>query len=117
MSMKNIGSVFAAGEKLLSVLAAENGVRRSGGSDDDVGAVAGGVEILELDGLSVELLRQADGALVGSVGDKDRSAAVGHQVAGSEFAHLAGADDEDRLPFQSPEDLFGQLNRNRRDRD
>ena len=116
MSMKNIGSVFAAGQKLLSVLAAENRVRRSGGSDNDVGAVAGGVEILELDGLSVELLREADGALVGSVGDKDGSAAVGHQVAGSELAHLAGANDEDRLPFQSPKDFFSQLNRDGRNR-
>ena len=41
---------------------------------------------------------------------------MGHQVAGSEFAHLAGADDEDRLPFQCPENLFGEFDRDRGDR-
>ena len=41
----------------------------------------------------------------------------GHQVAGGEFAHLAGADDEDRLPFQRAEDLLGEFDRNRGDGD
>ena len=109
-------AILAAGEELLSVFAAEDGVRRAGRGDDDVGAVAGVVQVLELDGLAVELLRQADGAIVGAVGDEDRGAAVGHQVAGGEFAHLAGADDEDRLPFQRAENLFGEFDRDRGDR-
>jgi hypothetical protein len=102
---------------LLTVFAAENGVGRAGRGDDDVGAVAGVIKVVELDGLAVEFLRQADGAVVGAVGDEDGGAAVSHQVAGGEFAHLAGADDEDRLPFQRPENLFGKLYRDRRDRD
>jgi hypothetical protein len=64
--------------------------------------VAGVVKIFELDGLAVELLRQSDGALVGSVGNEDRSAAVSHQMPGSEFAHLAGAHDENILALQVP---------------
>ena len=99
------------------MLAAEDGVGRAGRGDDDVGAVAGVVEVVELDGLAVELLRQADGAFVGAVGDEDRGAAVGHQVAGGEFAHLAGADDEDVLALQRAENLFGQFHRDRGDRD
>jgi hypothetical protein len=40
---------------------------------------------------------------------------VGHQVAGGEFAHLAGADDENILALQGSKDLFCQLHRNRGD--
>jgi len=41
---------------------------------------------------------------------------MSHQMARSQFAHLAGADDKHVLPLQSAENLFGQLNRNRSDR-
>ena len=98
------------------MLAAKDGVRRTCRGDDDVGAVAGVVEIVELDGLAVELLRQTDGPFVSAVGDEDRRATMRHQVAGGEFAHLAGAHDEYRLPFQRPENLLSQFHRDRRDR-
>ena len=108
-------AILAAGEELLSMLAAEDGVRRAGRGDDDIGAVAGVIQIIELDGLAVESLREADGALVGAVGNEDRGTAMRHQVTGGEFAHLAGADDEDRLPFQRPENFLGEFYRNRGD--
>ncbi len=38
-------------------------------------------------------------------------------MPGGKFAHLSGADDEDRFPFQCPENLFGEFDRDRRDRD
>ena len=109
-------TVLAAREELLAVFAAKDRVGRARRSDDDVGAVARVIEILELDGLAVKPLRQSDRTIIGAVRHKDGGAAVGHQVAGSEFAHLAGADDEDRLPFQGSENLFGEFDCNRGDR-
>ena len=99
------------------MFAAEDRVGRARRGDDDVGAVAGVIQVLELDGLAVKPLRQSDRTIVGAIRDEDGGAAVGHQVAGGEFAHLAGADDEDGLPFQRPENLFGQLDCDRGDRD
>jgi len=95
------------------VLAAKNSVGRAGRGDDDIGLVAGIVEILELDGLTVEPLRQSDGAFVGAIGDKDRSAAMRHQMPGREFAHLARPDDENVLALQRTENLLGQFHRDR----
>ena len=39
-----------------------------------------------------------------------------HQMARREFAHLTCANDKNILPLQRAENLFGQLHRNRRDR-
>ena len=102
-------TVLAAREELLAVFAAKDRVGRARRGDDDVGAVARVIQVLELDGLAVKPLRQSDRTIVGAIRDEDGRAAMSHQVAGGEFAHLAGADDEDRLPFQRPENLFGQL--------
>ena len=41
------GTVTAAAQETLAVLLAEDGVRRAGGADDDVGARNGVVELLE----------------------------------------------------------------------
>jgi len=87
----------------------ENCFGGAGGCDDDVGAVAGIVEVVELDGLAVEPLREAYGPIVGAIGNENRTATVGHQVAGGEFAHLSGADEKDVLAVQASEDLLGQL--------
>src|SRR4029077_6506756 len=68
------------------------------------------------DGLSVELLRQADGAVVSAVGHEDRRATVGHQVACGELAHLACANDKDFLALQRSENLLREFDRNRSNR-
>ena len=44
------------------MFAAEDGVGRASRGYDDVGAIAGGIKIVELDGLAVEFLRQSNGA-------------------------------------------------------
>jgi len=41
---------------------------------------------------------------------------MAHQMAGGEFAHFSGADDEDCLSFQCSENLFCEFDRHRRDR-
>ena len=64
-------TILAAGKELFTMLAPEDGVRCARRSDDDVGAVAGGVKVFELDGLSVELLRQPDCAVISAVSYKD----------------------------------------------
>ncbi len=94
------------------MLAAENGVRRAGRGDDDVRAVTRVIQVVKLDGLTVELLRQSDGAVVRAVGDEDRSTAVGHQMACGQFAHLASADDKNVLALQGSENLLSQFHRN-----
>ena len=91
------------------MFAAKNRVRRSGRGDDDVGAVARVVEVVELDGFAVESVRQANGAVVSTIGDENRGTAMRHQVARRQFAHLARAHNENGLAVQRPENLFGQL--------
>src|SRR5579859_4294967 len=54
------GPILAAGEELFAMFAAEDGLRRSGRSDDDVGAVAALVEVVELNGLAVEAVRESN---------------------------------------------------------
>ena len=110
------GPVLAARQELLAVFGLEDEVGRAGRGDDDVGAVAGVVEPAELDRLPVEFLRQADGAIVGAIGDEDRRGAVRQQMAGRQFAHLPCADQVDALAVQGAEDLLGQFDRDRGDR-
>ena len=71
---KEHGPVLATAQEQLAMFAAEDRVRRAGGGDHDVGAVTGVVQIFEMDGLSFELVRQADGAFVGAIGHEDRGA-------------------------------------------
>ena len=52
-------TVAAAAQELLAMLFAEDGMRRAGGADHDVGAGNGLVELLEGDGLAIELLAPA----------------------------------------------------------
>jgi len=59
--------------------------------------------------LAVEFVREANGAIVGAIGNEYRAATVGHQVAGGEFAHLAGTDEKDVLAVQAAENLLGQF--------
>ena len=65
-------------------------------------SIAGFVEAAEFDGLSVELVRHADGAIVSAVGDEDGSGAVSEQMAGGEFAHLPCSNQVNALAVQVP---------------
>src|ERR1700704_1141268 len=65
------GPVFAPRQKLLTVLALEDKVGRSGRCNHDVRAFAGFVEPAELYGLTVEFMRQTDGTIVGAIRDKN----------------------------------------------
>ena len=66
-------------------------------------------------GFAVELLGQRGGALVGAIADVNLAGAVRQQVARSQFAHLARADQVDALAFEVAEDLLGQIDRDRSD--
>ncbi len=98
------------------MLATENCLRRTGGSDHDIGTVAVVVKIVEADGLTFEAMRQAYGAIISPVGNEDRFAAMSNQVAGGEFAHLAGSHDKNILALQRAEYLFSEFNCDGRDR-
>ena len=76
-------------------------------------AIAGVVKSAEFDGLSVELLGQADSAIVSAVGDENRRGAVRKQVPRRQFAHLSGADQVNVLALQRSENLLGQFDRDR----
>jgi hypothetical protein len=108
---KEHGAVLSAGQEQLAVLAAEDGVRGTGRCNDDVGPVAGIVQIFEMDRLPFEFIGKADGPVIGAIGDEDGSATMGHQMARSQLAHLAGADQVNVLAVKIAEDLFGQFHR------
>ena len=85
------GAVLTTAKEQLAVLPAEDGMRRAGRSDHDIAAVACLIELLKVDSLAVEFLRQVCCAVVGTVGYKDGRAAMGEQVTSSQFAHLSGS--------------------------
>src|SRR5438270_3675095 len=66
------GTVLTAAEEHFTVLAAKDGVRRTGRGDDNVATITGVVKAAEFDRLAIEFLRQPYGAVVGTVGYKDR---------------------------------------------
>ncbi len=116
--MKNMGRFLRRARNFSPCSGLKDGMRRARGSDDDVSAVAGVVEVLEVDGLAVELLGQCGRALVGAIGDKDGSRAVRKQMACGQFAHLPGADQVDAsCPCSDAENLLGELDRDRGDGD
>ena len=111
------GPVAAAVHELLAVLAAEDGVRRAGGTDDDVGFGGGVVELFERDDAAIEGLGKLAGAFQGAVGDENSSGALLDEMAGGEFAHFAGANEEDGAALQRSEDLAGEFDSDRSDGD
>src|SRR5258706_15951921 len=94
-------------------------MRRAGGRDYDIGALAGFVKPAKLDRLSAKFVRQPDGAVVGAIRDEDRSRAMREQMPSRELAHLPRTHQVDALAIQASEDFLGQFdghrsNRNRR---
>src|SRR5579884_2393515 len=64
-------AISPAGQKTLSVLAAENRNRSARGGDHDVRLLAVVVEFVEADGTAAEVLGQALGAFISPVGNKN----------------------------------------------
>ena len=111
------GPVAAAMHEGLSVLAAEDGMRRAGGADDDVGFGGCFVELIEGDDPAVEGLGKLAGALLRAVGDEDGACSLLHEMAGCEFAHFSCADEEDGAAVERAEDFAGQFDGDRGDGD
>src|SRR5207253_4708919 len=84
-------AVLAPAQKQFSMLAPEDGVRRAGGCDNNVGAIAGVVELFKTDSFTAEPGSQLPCALVRAIGYKNRSRAVRQKVTCSQVAHLAGS--------------------------
>src|ERR1035438_5462189 len=109
------GTVAALAEEPFAVLLAEDGVRRARGTDDDVGIGNGLVKPFEWDRRAVELFRQRRSAREGAVGKVDLRAAMRQQMAGSQFAHLAGAHQVNARALQVAKYLLGQVHCHRCD--
>src|SRR5271170_352822 len=103
------GPVAAAVNELSAVLGAEDRLRRSRGSDDDVGAVGTRVEVLIANDMSAKLRRQAHRARLGAVRDVDGTRSALNEVPGGELAHLAGPDEKNLLAIECAEDFLGQV--------
>ena len=102
-------AILAALHEPLPMLLAKDRVRRSCRADDDVGINGRVVHLVVRDHSSLEGFGHALGARLRPVGDQDGSCALLHQMAGGEFAHLAGADKEHGPALQVTEDLLRQL--------
>ena len=88
------GAVPAALQENLTVFAAEDGVRRAGGGDDDVGFTGGFIKLFETNDATVELIGKFLGTLLGAIANEDSSGALLHEVTCGKFAHFACADEK-----------------------
>lgn len=105
------GAVAALLERPFGHALAENGKRRRGGGDDDIGAHQGLGDLVQRDRLGIELLRQHLGPLAGAVGH-DHVAHPGlAQMARHQLNGLAGADQQRPRASEVVEDAAGQAHR------
>src|SRR5580698_5130933 len=92
---KKHGAVLAAAQKQFAMFAAKNGVRRTGRGDDNVAAITSVVQASELNGLAIKLVGEANGAVVGAIGNEDGFRTVGQQMTCRQLAHLARTHQKD----------------------
>ncbi len=92
------GPIAAAMQKSLGVFAAKNGMRRACRSDDDIGLAGRFMKLVEGNDAALELIGHALCAFESAVGDEDGACALLNQMAGSQFAHFAGTDQEHGAP-------------------
>ena len=102
--------------------AAEDFLRGSGAGDDDVGAGGLVIEIVERDGLGVDVgsTEVSDDFFCaggGAVGDEDGCRALLDEVPGGQLGHFAGAYEEDSFAIEGAEDLSCQVDGYRGDGD
>ena len=90
------GTVFAAVESRFHVGATEDGVGAARGGDDDVGFPKVGVDLVQADGVGVEVLCQFPGSRDGAVRDHHPTHTLLLQVTCDELDGLAGADEQHR---------------------
>ena len=103
------------------MLGTEDGMRRAGGADDDVGAAGGVIELAVVDDFgddrALKLLGHAAGALGRAIRDENGSGALLHEVARGDLAHFARADEEDGAALERAEDFAGEIDGHGRDGD
>src|SRR5437867_5381263 len=98
------------------MLSPENGVRCAGGGDDNICAITGLIELFKQNHLAVKFPRQLRRALMSTIGYKDGSCPVSHQVTRSFFVKQKTAYEIDVPSLKRSENLLGQLDRNRGNR-
>src|SRR5580698_7473860 len=91
------------------MFAAKEGAGRAGRSDHNIAAITRVVQAAELDGLAIELLSQANSAVVSAVGYEDRLGAMGQQVTRGQFTHLSRTHQKNVLALQRSKDLLRKL--------
>ena len=110
------GAIAATAQEALAVFLAEDRMGRAGRRDDDIGLGNSFVELIEWNCVAIEFSRQRDGAIVRAIGNVNFLSTMRQQMAGCQFRHLARANQVDALALKVPEDLLGEIDRNRRNR-
>src|ERR1019366_3551479 len=103
------GPVATALHEGLSVFTAENGVRRAGRGNDDVGFGCRFVKLVEGNDAAFEGLSQLTCSFEGAVGHEYGSGSLLDEVARGQLTHFAGADEEDGAAVARAENLAGKL--------
>ena len=115
------GAVAALLKEAMRVFAGEDGMGCAGGGDDDVGLAGGLVQRLPRDDLWAdgdgEVSGHGVGAFAGAVSEQDGAGAMSDEMARGEFAHLAGADEEDGFAVERAEDFAREIDGDRGDGD
>jgi hypothetical protein len=101
--------VAAALQEQLSVLATEDRVRRAGRGNHNISTVHSVIELVEGDGVAVELQGQLLGAFGAAIGHVNLAGAMCDQMVRRQLAHLASAYQVDGTILQGTEDLLGQF--------
>ena len=113
------GAVAPLVKKCVPMLGAEDGMRRTRGADDDVGAAGGLVKLVEFDYFrrhtAFERVGQASRSIGGSVAHKDRAGSLLDEVPSGQFAHLARAHQENGAALERSEDFARQVDGHRGD--
>src|SRR5258708_31454808 len=83
--------VLALAENRFSMLATEQRLRCTRGSEHNVRAPHGLLETLERNGLTVERFGQFHSTLVRAIADQNRLSAVSYQMPCRQLGHFSGA--------------------------
>ena len=82
------------------MLGTEDGMRRAGRADNNVGLAGRLIELLEWNDTTLKDFSHAPCAFLSAVGYKNRAGALLHKMPRGEFAHLACTNKENRAPIQ-----------------
>src|SRR4051812_12696721 len=73
---KEHGAITAAAQEQLTMLPAKDCMRSPRRGNDNIGFVAGVVQLFKHNGLPMKLLRELHGAVIGAVSNKNRSGSM-----------------------------------------